>query len=25
VCSNTNAGHFDVFRSEPAFMQVKID
>ena len=25
VCRNTNAGHFEVFRSEPAFMQVKID
>jgi hypothetical protein len=25
LCSNTNAGHFAVFRSEPAFMQVKID
>ena len=25
LCSNTNAGFFEVFRSEPAFMQVKID
>ncbi len=25
VCRNTNAGHFEVLRSEPAFMQVKID
>ena len=25
VCSNTNAGHFEAVRSEPAFMQVKID
>lgn len=25
VCSNTNAGHFEAFRSEPAFMQTKID
>jgi hypothetical protein len=25
VCRNTNTGHFEVLRSEPAFMQVKID
>ena len=25
VCSNTNNGHFDTFRSEPAFMRVIID
>jgi hypothetical protein len=25
LCSNTNTGHFEVFRSEPAFMQVKPD
>jgi hypothetical protein len=25
VCRNTNAGHFEVLRSEPAFMQVKFD
>jgi hypothetical protein len=25
MCSNTNTGHFEVFRSEPAFMQVTID
>lgn len=25
LCSNTNAGHFEVFRSEPAFMQTRID
>jgi hypothetical protein len=25
LCSNTNAGFFEVFRSEPAFMQGKID
>ena len=25
VCRNTNVGHFEVLRSEPAFMQVKID
>jgi hypothetical protein len=25
LCSNTNAGFFEVFRSEPAFMQVIID
>jgi len=25
LCSNTNTGHFAVFRSEPAFMQVQID
>jgi len=25
VCRNTNTGHFEVFRSEPAFMQVRID
>jgi hypothetical protein len=25
MCSNTNAGHFEVFRSEPAFMEQKID
>ena len=25
LCRNTNAGHFEVFRSEPAFMQVKFD
>jgi hypothetical protein len=25
VCRNTNAGHFEVFRSEPAFAQVKFD
>ena len=25
LCSNTNTGHFEVFRSEPAFMQTRID
>src|SRR5687768_6511453 len=25
ICANTNAGHFQVHRSEPAFMQVIID
>jgi hypothetical protein len=25
VCSNTNTGHYEVFRSEPAFSQTKID
>lgn len=25
VCRNTNVGHFEVLRSEPAFMQQKID
>jgi hypothetical protein len=25
LCSNTNAGFFEVFRSEPAFMQVLFD
>lgn len=25
VCSNTNTGHFEVFRSEPAFAEVVID
>ena len=25
MCSNTNAGHFEVFRSEPAFMEQIID
>jgi hypothetical protein len=25
VSQNANTGHFEVFRSEPAFMQVKID
>ena len=25
VCRNTNAGHFEVLRSEPAFAQVRID
>ena len=25
VCRNTNAGYFEVLRSEPAFAQVKID
>jgi hypothetical protein len=25
VCSNTNTGHFQTFRSEPAFMLVPID
>src|SRR6266566_1376052 len=25
VCRNTNTGHFEVLRSEPAFMQVPID
>ncbi|MCA1680887.1 MAG: hypothetical protein LC777_19045 [Actinobacteria bacterium] len=25
VCSNTNTGHFQVFRSEPAFMETIID
>jgi hypothetical protein len=25
VCRNTNAGHFEVLRSEPAFMQVILD
>ena len=25
VCRNTNNGHFETFRSEPAFMQVRID
>jgi hypothetical protein len=25
MCSNTNTGHFQVHRSEPAFMQVTID
>ena len=25
LCSNTNTGHFEVFRSEPAFMQVPLD
>jgi hypothetical protein len=25
VCRNTNTGHFEVLRSEPDFMQVKID
>ena len=25
VCRNTNSGHFEVLRSEPAFMQVKLD
>jgi hypothetical protein len=25
VCRNTNSGHFEVLRSEPAFMQVEID
>ena len=25
LCSNTNTGHFEVFRSEPAFSQTKID
>jgi hypothetical protein len=25
VCRNTNTGHFEALRSEPAFMQVKID
>src|SRR5215218_3667379 len=25
LCSNTNAGFFEVFRSEPAFMQVILD
>jgi hypothetical protein len=25
LCSNTNAGFFEVFRSEPAFMRVIID
>jgi len=25
MCSNTNTGHFEVFRSEPAFMEKKID
>lgn len=25
LCSNTNTGHFQVFRSEPAFAQVPID
>jgi hypothetical protein len=25
MCRNTNAGHFEVLRSEPAFMQVKHD
>jgi hypothetical protein len=25
VCANTNNGHFQTFRSEPAFMQVRID
>jgi hypothetical protein len=25
VCRNTNTGHFEVLRSEPAFMQVIID
>jgi hypothetical protein len=25
LCSNTNTGHFQVHRSEPAFMQVTID
>jgi hypothetical protein len=25
LCRNTNSGHFEVFRSEPAFMQVKPD
>jgi hypothetical protein len=24
-CSNTNTGHFEVFRSEPAFMQTRFD
>lgn len=25
LCSNTNTGHFEVFRSEPAFAEVLID
>jgi hypothetical protein len=25
ICANTNTGHFQVHRSEPAFMQVTID
>jgi hypothetical protein len=25
ICRNTNTGHFEVLRSEPAFMQVRID
>lgn len=25
VCRNTNTGHFEVLRSEPAFMEVPID
>jgi hypothetical protein len=25
LCANTNTGHFEVFRSEPAFMQVITD
>ena len=25
VCRNTNAGHFEVLRSEPAFKRVKLD
>ena len=25
VCANTNTGHFQVFRSEPDFMQKRID
>ena len=25
VCSNTTTGHFEVFRSEPAFMEKRID
>jgi hypothetical protein len=25
ICANTNMGHFQVHRNEPAFMQVKID
>ncbi len=25
ICHNTNTGHFEAIRSEPAFMEVRID